>query len=379
MSKETSRPDDNPTVPTLYLALELAQREWKLAFTSGLAVHAHVGAIPAGDLVRLREQMARARKRLALPANCRVLSCYEAGRDAFWVHRALTSAGIHNLVVDSASIEVNRRRRRAKTDRLDALGLLDVLVRHDLGGRRVLATVRVPTPEQEDARQLHRELNSTKHDQTRLINRVRGLLAGQGVRVQTLRADLALDALRTWNNQPLLPGLRQRLAAELEHLGALHRRILDLDTQRRQALAKPDSRTREQVAQLLRLRAIGVNSAWLFVHELFAWRDLRNRRQVGALAGLTPTPFSSGNTEREQGISKAGLRSVRHLAVEIAWSWLRFQPRSALARWYQRRFGKGSSRLRKIGIVALARKVLIALWRFLAFGEIPAGAKLKPA
>lgn len=379
MSKETSRPDDNPTVPTLYLALELAQREWKLAFTSGLAVQAHVSAIPAGDLVRLREQIARARKRLALPADCRVLSCYEAGRDAFWVHRALTCAGLQNLVVDSASIEVNRRRRRAKTDRLDAIGLLDVLVRHDLGGRRVLAAVRVPTPEQEDARQLHRELNSTKHDQTRLINRVRGLLAGQGVRVQTLRADLALDSLRTWNGQPLLPGLKQRLAAELEHLGSLHRRILDLDAQRRQALAKPDTRAREQVAQLLRLRAIGVNSAWLFVHELFAWRDLRNRRQVGALAGLTPTPFSSGTTEREQGISKAGIRSVRHLAVEIAWSWLRFQPRSALARWYQRRFGKGSSRLRKIGIVALARKVLIALWRFLAFGEIPAGAKLKPA
>lgn len=379
MSKETSRPDDNPTVPTLYLALELAQREWKLAFTSGLAVQAHVGAISAGDLVRLREQIARARKRLALPADCRILSCYEAGRDAFWVHRALASAGLQNLVVDSASIEVNRRRRRAKTDRLDAVGLLDVLVRHHLGGRRVLAVVRVPTPEQEDARQLHRELSSAKHDQTRLINRVRGLLAGQGVRVQTVRADLALDSLRTWNGQPLLPGLKQRLAAELEHLGALHRRILDLDAQRRQALAKPDTRAREQVAQLLRLRAIGVNSAWLFVHELFAWRDLRNRRQVGALAGLTPTPFSSGNTEREQGISKAGIRSVRHLAVEIAWSWLRFQPKSALARWYQRRFGKGSSRLRKIGIVALARKVLIALWRFLAFGEIPAGAKLKPA
>lgn len=379
MPKETSRPDDNPTVPSLYLALELSHREWKLAFTSGLAVKACVRAIPAGDLVRLRDEIARARKLLALPAGCRVLSCYEAGRDAFWVHRALTSAGLQNLVVDSSSIEVNRRRRRAKTDRLDAVGLLDLLVRHHLGGRRVLAALRVPTPEQEDARQLHRELGSAKRDQTRLINRVRGLLAGQGVRVETVRANLELDRLRAWDGQPLLPGLRQRLAAELQHLGSLHRRILDLEAQRRQGLAEADTRARELAGQLLRLRAIGINSAWLLVHELFAWRDLRNRRQIGALAGLTPTPFASGDTHREQGISKAGLRSVRHIAIEIAWGWLRFQPRSALARWYQKRFGHGSARLRKIGIVALARKLLIALWRFLTFGEIPAGAQLKPA
>ena len=379
MPKETPRPDDNPTVPTLYLALELSHREWKLAFTSGLAVKARVRAIPAGNLLRLRDEIARARKLLALPAGCRVLSSYEAGRDAFWVHRALTAAGLHNLVVDSSSIEVNRRRRRAKTDRLDAVGLLDLLVRHHLGGRRVLAVVRVPTPEQEDARQLHRELGSAKRDQTRLINRVRGLLAGQGVRVETVRANLELDRLRAWDGQPLLPGLRRRLAAELQHLGTLHRRILDLEGQRRRGLAEADTRARELAGQLLRLRAIGINSAWLLVHELFAWRDLRNRRQIGALAGLTPTPFASGDTHREQGISKAGLRSVRHIAIEIAWGWLRFQPRSALARWYQKRFGHGSARLRKIGIVALARKLLIALWRFLTFGEIPAGAQLKPA
>lgn len=379
MSNETSRPQCTATVATLYLALELSLREWKLAFTSGLSVKARIRAVPSGNLARLREEIARACKVLALPASCRVLSCYEAGREAFWVHRALTSIGLMNLVVDSASIEVNRRRRRAKTDRLDATALVDLLVRHDLGGRHVLAPVRVPTPEQEDARQLHRELSSAKHDQTRLINRIRGLLAGQGVRVAILRPDLDLDELRTWNDRPLLPGLRQRLASELERFAALHRRILDLEALRRHALAESDTHAREQAARLTQLRAIGPNSAWLLAHELFSWRELRNRRQVGALAGLTPTPFNSGDSEREQGISKAGIRSVRHLAVEIAWGWLRFQPRSALARWYEKRFGKGSSRLRKIGIVALARKLLIALWRFVTFGEVPAGAKLKPA
>lgn len=379
MSNETSRRQCTAAAPTLYLALELSLREWKIAFTSGLAVKAHVRTVPAGDLGRLREEMARSRRLLALPARSRVLSCYEAGREAFWVHRALTALGLVNLVVDSTSIEVNRRRRRAKTDRLDAMALADLLVRHDLGGRRVLVPVRVPTPEQEDARQLHRELSSAKHDQTRLINRIRGLLAGQGVRVAMLRPDLDLDELRVWNNRPLLPGLRQRLAAELERFAALHRRILDLEALRRQALHESDTLAREQAARLTQLRAIGPNSAWLLAHELFSWRELRNRRQVGALAGLAPTPFNSGDSEREQGISKAGIRSVRHLAVEIAWGWLRFQPRSALARWYEKRFGKGSSRLRKIGIVALARKLLIALWRFVTFGEIPAGAKLKPA
>ncbi|QQR74563.1 MAG: IS110 family transposase [Holophagales bacterium] len=383
MRKESSRPESTLTTrsaaSTLYLALELSHREWKLAFTSGLAVKAQIRSVPAGDLARLREEIARARKVLALAAKCRVLSCYEAGREGFWVHRALTSIGVVNVVVDSASIEVNRRRRRAKTDRLDAAALADLLVRYDLGGRRVLAAVRVPTPEQEDARPLHRELCTAKDDRTRLINRVRGLLAGQGLRVETVHSDLDLAALRTWAGKPLLLGLARRLASELERLGVLHRRILELEAERRHALTLADTKASEQAALLTRLRAIGPNSARLLAHELFSWRDLRNRRQVGALAGLTPTPFTSGDTEREQGISKAGIRSVRYLAIEIAWGWLRFQPRSALARWYQKRFGKGGSRLRKIGIVALARKLLIALWRFVTFGEIPAGAKLKPA
>lgn len=377
MPRKTSRREYKPSAPTLYLAFELGARQWKLGFSAGLGCAPLLRTVAAGNLLALSQEIRGAKQRLGLPAKARVLSCYEAGRDGFWLHRALLKVGIENLIVDSSSIEVNRRQRRAKTDRLDAARLLDLVVRHDLGTRKVWSVVHVPTPEQEDARQLHRELVSLKCDRTRLINRVRGLLFGQGVRVPRVHAQLDLDALHNWEGQPILPGLRERLRAELAHLATVHRRILDLEACRRQQLKVSAERSQALVARLMQLRALGVNTSWLFVHELFAWRNLRNRRQLGALAGLTPTPYASGDTTRERGISKAGLRSVRHYAIELAWLWLHFQPRSDLALWYQRRFGSGSSRLRRIGIVALARKLLIALWRFVEFDEIPKGAVLK--
>jgi transposase len=206
---------------------------------------------------------------------------------------------------------------------------------------------------------------------------VRGLLFSQGIRVPRVDAQLDLGTLQDWQGQSILAGLRERLRAELAHLAAVHRRILDLEAQRRKQLKLRDERSEAVVARLMQLRSLGANISWLLVHELFFWRNLRNRRQVGALAGLAPTPYASGDTSREHGISKAGIRSVRHYAIELAWLWLHFQPRSDLARWYQHRFGKGSSRLRRIGIVALARKLLIALWRYLEFDELPKGAVLK--
>jgi transposase len=375
----TSHREYKPSAPTLYLAFELGASQWKLGFSAGLGSTPLLRTVKAGDLLAVSQEIGRAKQRLALPAKARVLSCYEAGRDGFWLHRALVKVGIENLIVDSSSIEVNRRQRRAKTDRLDAARLLDLLVRHDLGTRKVWSVVHVPSPEQEDARQLHREMISLKCDRTRLVNRVRGLLFSQGIRVPRVDAELDLDALRDWQGQSILAGLRQRLRAELAHLATVHRRILDLEAQRRQLLKLRDERSEALLARLMRLRSLGANISWLLVHELFAWRNLRNRRQVGALAGLAPTPYASGDTARERGISKAGIRSVRHYAVELAWLWLHFQPRSQLARWYQRRFAKGSSRLRRIGIVALARKLLIALWRYLEFDELPKGAVLKAA
>jgi transposase len=280
--------------------------------------------------------------------------------------------------VDSASIEVNRRAKRAKTDRLDVEKLATMLVRYEAGEQKVWSVVHVPSPEVEDQRHLHRELHCLKKDRTRHINRIKGLLASQGVRM-AVQADFlsSLDAVRVWDGSGLPAGLRARLEQEYACLTFVHEQVLAREAERQELLRTSQDASLAKVRQLLRLRGIGENSAWLFVMEFFGWRGFRNRRQVGGLAGLTPTPFQSGDEWHEQGISKAGNRPLRGMAIEIAWSWLRNQPDSALSRWYGVRFGHGSKRLRKIGIVALARKLLVALWRYLEYGEIPAGAQFK--
>ena len=151
-----------------------------------------------------------------------------------------------------------------------------------------------------------------------------------------------------------------------------------MEATRKETLRSSGDPAIEQVRRLLQLKGIGMNSAWVYVMEFFAWRAFRNRRELGSLAGLAPTPYASGESSRERGISKAGNRPVRALAIEIAWCWLRYQPDSQLSRWYQRRFAKGGSRVRRIGIVALARKLLIALWRYVEEDILPEGAQLKP-
>jgi transposase len=326
----------------------------------------------------LEWEIQQAKKRFGLPEAAPVLSCYEAGRDGFWLHRYLMVSGIENLVVDSASIEVNRRAKRAKTDRLDVGKLVTMLIRYHSGEKRVWSVVHVPSVEAEDKRHLHRELGTLKSDRTRHTNRIKGLLAGQGVRLP-VKGDFLerLERVRLWDGSPLPPGLQSRLRQEYACWQFVNRHIQELEAERAEMLRTSTDPSVEQVRQLLRLRAIGENSAWLFVMEFFGWRAFRNRREVGSLAGLTPTPYQSGDEMREQGISKAGNRPIRAMAVEIAWSWLRYQPQSELSLWFQRRFAHGSKRVRKIGIVALARKLLVALWRYLAFGEIPAGAQLK--
>jgi transposase len=307
-----------------------------------------------------------------------VRSCYEAGRDGFWLHRHLTSTGVDNRVVDSSSIEVNRRQRRAKSDGLDVRKLLGMLVRYHAGESKVWSVVRVPMVEEEDRRQLHRELRTLKKDRARVTNRIQGLLANQGIRVPKSR-DLGalLEGMRLWDGSPLPAGLRARLQREWEHAQFLHGKIAEMERERQQAIRHDRGQAIEKVRQLLRLRAIGPNGAWVYVNEFFGWRHFRNRKEVGAAAGLVPTPYQSGDGSREQGISKAGSRHIRAVAIEMAWCWLRYQPRSGLSRWYQERFGRGGTRARKIGIVALARKLLIELWRFLEHGVIPKGAVLK--
>jgi transposase len=365
--------------PAIYLALELGWNEWKLAFTTAPADPPRLRAIVARNTGALLQEIAKAKKRFGLPDEAPVHSCYEAGRDGFWLHRWLTSQSVDNLVVDSASIEVNRRQRRAKSDRLDATKLVHMLLRYHGGEKKVWSVVQVPGVMDEDRRQLHRDLLELKAERTQHVNRIKGLLASCGLAVTDINADFptVLCQLRQWDETPVPAELQKRLSREFERHQLAHRQILDLETERVRKIRTADDAPTKKVRQLLLLRGIGANSAWLFTYEFFSWRGIRNRRQLAALAGLTPTPYDSGDSIREQGISKAGNRRLRTMAVEIAWCWLRHQPGSALSQWYQQRFGKGNSRQRRIGIVALARKLLVGLWRYVETGEAPPGAEFK--
>jgi transposase len=363
--------------PVLYMAFELGWDSWKLAFATGPGPAPRQREMPARDVPRLFQEIAEAKRRLRLPANCPVVSCYEAGRDGFWLHRCLAAHGVQNLIVDSASIEVNRRRRRAKSDHLDVAKLLSMLLRYAGGETKVWSVIQVPTPEEEDARQLHRELITLSQQATEHTNRIKGLLSNCGLAIEVDKHfPKKLKELRQWDGTPVPEALRQRLLREFERLQVVHRQARDLEQQRAKKVREQHSPAMEQVRALLGLRAIGIGSSWLYVHEFFAWRKFKNRREVGSLAGLTPTPYASGQIDHEQGISKTGNKWMRWMTVEIAWNWLRYQPESELSRWFYARFGRGSSRQRRIGIVALARKLLVQLWRYLETGVPPVGAQL---
>ena len=379
MTATTRSFDPTALENTLCVSFELGEGRWALSFTSGFGEQVLRRSVRSRDRKAVLRTIEAMKGRLGLAPDARVASCYEAGRDGFWLHRFLEVQGVENLVVDSSSIEVSRRKRRAKTDRLDGESLLDLLLRHRAGSRKkVWSVVRVPTVEQEDRRHLHRELASAKKDRTRVTNRMKGLLANHGLTLD-LRKDVParLSALRQWDGSALPAGLRSRLSREWERVQFYTDLVERLEAERRELLRQAEDPMIEKVLQLNDLKGIGVNSAWLYTMELFGWRELRNRKEVGSIVGLAPTPHDSGQSERERGMSKAGNRHVRAMAIEIAWGWLRFQPNSELSKWYQRRFGSGSKRLRKIGIVALARKLMIELWRFLETGVIREGAELK--
>jgi transposase len=375
MSATHATDSTKPTGPVLYLAFELGRSSWKLAFTIGAGQKPRLRSLTAGSLVGLGFEIKKAKERFGLPPDAPVISCYEAGRDGFWLHRFLLHEGVQNIVVDSASIEVNRRQRRAKSDRLDAVKLVSMLIRWHNGEERVWAVVRVPTVDDEDRRQLHRELIRLKAQRTEHSNRIKGLLAGLGLSA-VIDAGFPgrLERLRQWDGSEVPAGLRACLTREFERWRLVARQIRELESQRRKQIRDQTDPQMDQVRRLMRLRGIGPNTAWLLVREVFGWRRIKNRRELASLAGLTPSPYDSGETRREQGISKAGNRRVRWTMIELAWLWLQYQPDSELSHWFQRRFGPGNSRVRKTGIVALARKLLVALWKYLETGEVPAGA-----
>jgi transposase len=378
--KETKQPlmVENNSKSAIYVAIELSRGKWKLAFSDGKRSGARVVTIEAQDWEAFQREVGRALERFGLPKDSEVRSCYEIGREGFWVHRALREKGIVNIVVDPASIQVDRRRKRAKTDRMDAEQLVRQLIRHWAGEGRVWSVVRVPDEQAEDARQLHRDMETLKQERKQHRQRIQSLLFTQGIDI-SIGAKFAnqVDRLKRWNGEPLAEQLKARLKREYVRLRSVEAELRELRRQQKREIQQSKSAAIDKVRRLQQLCGIGLESSWLFAMEMFAWREFRNRREVAGAIGLTPTPYQSGDSHREQGISHSGNRRIRAMSVEIAWCWLRRQPQSSLSQWFQKRFATGGARMRKIGIVAMARRLMVDLWRYLEKGTMPPGARLK--
>jgi transposase len=368
---------------TLYVSLELSRSSWLVTSLSPNSDKMSKHTIAAGDVPKLLALLARLRGRAEqlVGGSLNVVIIHEAGLDGFWVHRLLETNDIESHVVDPASVAVSRRRRRAKTDTIDGETLLRTLLAWKRGEPRVCEMVVPPTPEQEDRRRLSRERANLLRERIQHVNRVKGLLAGQGITgYDPLHKDrrTRLDGLMTGDGRPLPGRLKAALLRELARIELLLQQIADIEAERDVSIeAEVDGRP-SPVALLVQLKAIGPQIGSVLYHEGL-YRSFANRRDVAAYAGLVPTPWRSGSIDREQGISKAGNRRLRHIMIELAWLWLRHQPDSALSSWFRARVGNERGRIRRITIVALARKLLIALWRYVTQGEVPEGAKLKAA
>lgn len=360
----------------LFVAFELGQEQWKLAITSGVGVAPVVKTVGRGEWGTVDRALTVARQRLGVAAAVPVVSCYEAGRDGFWIHRALVTRGIANRVVDSASIEVARRARRAKTDRLDAIKLVLMLVRVVAGERTVWREVRVPSATDEAARHASRERQTLVQDRTRLMNQVRSWLTTWGASLPKQRPEGWWTRVADWAGAPLPAAVQARVARAHQRLRVLAEQLTALETAQRRVVAA--SAADQPAARLRRLKGVAATSVSVLLAEGLEWRQFQNRRQVGGLLGFAPTPYASGTLMRDQGISRAGNPRLQSVMVQLAWSWRRWQPTSALTQWFERRFA-GSARTRKVGIVALARKLLGALWRWAVQGIAPAGAIVAPA
>ena len=364
--------------PVLYVAFELAKKDWKLAMTSGFGQQPWLRTIASGDLGAVERAVRRGRQRWGLPPTARVVSCYEAGRDGFWIHRALQHLGIENRVVDSASIEVNRRARRTKTDRIDALKLVMMLVRVCSGERRVFAEVRVPSVEAEAARHRSRERTALVQEQTRLGNQIGSWLATCGCRVTARTRQQASwwTGVHDWADAPLPAPVQARIARAEARLAIVADQVAAIDASQATTVRQAEPNT--PLARLVQLKGVATTSASVLLDEGVVWRAFQNRRQIGGLLGFAPAKYDSGASSRDQGITRAGNKRLQSVMVQLAWGWVHWQPQSALAQWYRERFGRGK-RARRVGIVALARKLLIALWRYATAGVLPVGAVLKAA
>lgn len=367
---------------TIFAAIELSGKGWLVAIQTPSRATISRHKLAAGDVGALLSLLDRIRQREAREGTtCQIITCYEAGYDGFWLHRALEAAGIRNHVLDPSSLQVDRRGRRAKTDRIDVETMLRALLAYCKGEPRVCRMVRVPTVEEEDVRRTHRERKRLISERIRHVNRIKGLLATQGIYdVNPIRMnrDQDLAKLRTQAGEPLPKRLMAELGRELDRLTLVLEHIAAVESERDAAVTAPhaEARWQQKLHQLIRLKSIGPEIGTVLSAEVF-YRDFRNRREVGAYVGLTPCPFKSGRVDRDQEISKAGNKLARVTMIELAWIWLRYQPNSDLSIWFHERVGTAKGRVRRIAIVALARKLLVALWRYLEFGVVPNGAVLK--
>lgn len=367
----------------IFVSLELSRSSWLITSLSpgnGEKMSKH--AVLAGDVTGLLARFSGLKeKTLARTGRCfPIIVIQEAGLDGFWIHRMLQAEGIENHVVDPASIATSRRRRRAKTDRLDGETLVRALLAYKRGEPRVCAMVRAPSPDEEDRRRITRERKALTGERVQHVNRIKGLLFAQGIAgYEPLRRNRRerLDELRTGDGRALPEHLKAQIVRELDRLDLLLEQIKAVEAARDALLAAAqNAATPTPAAMLLNVKGIGPEFAALLWSEgLF--RHFDNRRQVASYAGLAPTPWQSGSVDREQGVSKAGNPRLRTTMIQLSWLWLGHQPNSILTRWFHERVERNGGRMRKMMIVALARKLLVALWKYVSAGVVIEGAVMK--
>jgi transposase len=386
MSNRDLNRADTPAADSEYamvhVSFELSKAKWKIGVILPASKRLSRYTIPGGDVKALAARLADWRAKAARGGKpVRIESCYEAGYDGHWLHRWLTNQGVINYVIEPASIQVNRRARRAKTDRIDLERLMRALVNYLRGEPEACSMVHVPTVEEEDRKRRSRARERLIKERTAHTNRIKGLLHAQGIRnVSPLRPGFvkSLESVRTGDGRLLPPRLKEELVEEHERLLLVSQQLvrLEANSMAERRNAQPGS-TEHKIVRLATLKGIGPVSAQRLVHEAF-YRDFDNGRQVGSYFGLTGTPYNSGSSVRDQGISKAGNRRAREVGVEIGWLWLQHQPDSELSKWFRSRVGALKGRIRRINLVALTRKLMVALWRYLTSGMVPTGAVLRP-
>ena len=365
------------------LAIELSKASWIVAVLTPLSDKISRYTLEGCDWNGLLELIGRIRKRVIreFGPSVEMISCYEASYDGFWLHRLLEHHGVRNHVIDPASLQVDRRARRAKTDRIDAARLLRSLMAHARGEPKVWSVVRVPSVAEEDDRRLHRERDRLVNERGQHVNRIKGLCAVHGIydyEPMHSKRMLRLERLRTATGDQLPRRFKEEIERELQRLELVLRMIKAIETERDAiASAKASTHTNaKKIQKLVKLKGIGAEFATVLVGEVF-FRPFSNRQQIASYVGLTPSHFQSGSMSRDQGISKAGNPKARTTMVELAWMWLRHQPGSSLSAWFRERVGTLKGRIRRISIVAVARKLLICLWRYLEAGVLPTDIALK--